>query len=294
VLRKNNIKKWGSVFAKSRSEILRDAIIFKYAGKDNIYQDEIDFLKKEKRMSTFPYRKIKIIENVVSGYDSVKNLPYVIHKNRRLYFAASYSEEKSLELYKNFIETENILGGAYLEKTPHQYQTESFHVKESDILLDLGCAEALFALDVIDQVSKIILIESDKIWFNPLKATFEKEIASGKVILIEKNIGKSNTSKTVTLNSVLKNETYESLFIKMDIEGSEVNVVKSCEDLMKTDKDIRFSCCTYHNKNDAQILKSIFESNGYQTEFSDGYMLFSRNIISYPYFRKGMIRATKK
>ncbi|MDR1865633.1 MAG: hypothetical protein LBR08_08695 [Bacteroidales bacterium] len=269
------------------------AIIFRY-DKNEKYRKEIDFLKERQKIAVFPYKKTKQINNTVSGYDSIKQLPYVIHKNRRLYFANTYSEAQSLEAYKNFIEVENILGGNYAEKAPHQYQTERFHVMGNDILLDIGCAEALFTLDVIDKVKKAILFEFDPIWYEPLRATFEKEIASGKVILIEKYVGSQCNEYSVTVDSVLKNENCESLFIKMDIEGNEPEVVKSCENLMKTDKNIRFSCCTYHRENDARILQSFFESNGYHTEFSDGYMLFFLDKhIRYPYFRHGIIRASK-
>ncbi|MDR2653636.1 MAG: hypothetical protein LBC68_15265 [Prevotellaceae bacterium] len=292
VLKKSPLKKWGSIFFKTRQQILLDAIILHY-GNNGKFQEEVDFLKERKELTIFPYKRIKQVGNIVSGYDSIKNLPYVIHKNRKLYFARSWTEEKSLWKYKDFIENENILGGGYMEKAPHQYQSESFHVKNSDILLDVGCAEALFALDVIDKVKKVILFESDPIWFEPLKATFEKEINEGKVVLIEKNVGEHDTSKSIIIASVLQNEDFESLFIKMDIEGNEVEVVKSCTNLMKSDKDIRFSCCTYHRTNDADTLKNMFESNGYKIEYSDGYILFLLDKhIKYPYFRKGIIRAT--
>jgi hypothetical protein len=159
--------------------------------------------------------------------------------------------------------------------------------------LDVGCAEGLFALDVVDKVRKVILIESNPIWFEPLKATFEKEMNEGKVTLIEKNVGAKDDSRSVTIASVLENEEYESLFIKMDIEGNEIEVVKSCADLLKVNKDIRFSCCTYHRQNDADVLENIFESSGFRTAFSDGYMLFIYDKhIKYPYFRKGIIRAS--
>ncbi|MDR0682415.1 MAG: hypothetical protein LBG15_11305 [Dysgonamonadaceae bacterium] len=292
VLKKSHPQRWISLFFKGYKQILLETVILRYDGSGK-FQEEIDFLKEQNKLHVFPYKKVKQIENVVYGYDSTKKLPYVMHKNRKLYFTRSWSEKAVAGRYQDFIEYENILGGGYMEKAPHQYQSESFHVKSSDILLDVGCAEALFALDVIDKVRKVILFESDPVWFEPLNATFEKEIKEGKVILIKKNAGSKNTAKSVTIASVLQNEEYDSLFIKMDIEGAETEVVKSCKDLMKTNKDIRFSCCTYHRQNDAAILKSIFESNEYQTTFSDGYMLFYYN-IKYPYFRKGIIRASKK
>ncbi|WP_459684227.1 class I SAM-dependent methyltransferase [Viscerimonas tarda] len=271
-----------------------ETIILKNEGNDK-YRKEIDFLQEEGKISVFSYKKLKHLGAMVSGYDAEKNLPYVMHKHRRLYFPITWTEAKVRKSYKDFIENENILGGGYLEKSPHQYQTETFRIKAGDILLDVGCAEALFALDVIDKIRKVFLFESNPLWFAALKATFEGEIASGKVVLIEKYVGDEDTDTATTLDSVLKKEVYESLFIKMDIEGAEPAVVKSCENLMKTGKDIRFSCCTYHKHNDAALLKSIFEANNYQTEFSEGYMLFTRDgLMRYPFFRRGIIRASHK
>jgi hypothetical protein len=288
------MKRWKTLLFRNNKQILLETIILRYAGSGK-FQKEIDFLKEQKEIAVFPYKNIKQLDTIDSGYDTEKALPYVIHNNRRLYFVRSLTEEEAAGTYRNFIENENILGGGYMEKTPHQYQSETFHVKNGDILLDIGCAEALFALNVIDKVRKVILFESDPVWFEPLKATFEKEIVSGKVILIEKNAGDKDTARSVTIASVLQNEEYESLFIKMDIEGAETEVVKSCEKWMETDKDIRFSCCTYHKEDHADILKHIFEKHNYKIEFSDGYMLFIIDKrIRYPYFRKGIIRATNK
>lgn len=280
--------------SKSHREILFEAIIFR-CGRNGKYRQEVEFLKKEGKMTVFPYKTLKQTENAVSGYDADKKMPYVIHKNRKLYFTDLWSEEKALNEYTNFIEKEKILEKKCPGKAPHQYQTEYFCVKKDDILLDIGCAEGLFALDVIDSVKKVFLFECDSIWFKPLEATFENELASGKVILIKKQAGKKDAEKAITIASVLKDEQYDSLFIKIDIEGGEVEVVKSCNKLMQTDKTIKFSCCTYHNTDDAKTLKRLFENNGYNTEFSEGYMLFTDDkLIKYPYLRKGIIRASNR
>jgi hypothetical protein len=294
VLSKSPLKKWLTTLFKSKRQIVLDTVFLHYEGSGK-FQEEIDFLKERKIITVFPYKQTKRLGTVNYGYDIEKKLPYVIHKDRKLYFTRRETKEDALCKYRSLIENENILGGGYMKKSPHQYQSESVHVRNGDMLLDVGCAEALFALDVIDKVKKVFLFESDPVWFAPLKATFEKEISEGKVVLIEKNAGNKDTSKSVTIDSILKCEKYESMFIKMDIEGSETEVVKSCTGLMQSDKDIRFSCCTYHRQNDADVLKNIFESNGFQTTFSDGYMLFHHDkLIRYPYFRKGLIRATNK
>jgi hypothetical protein len=270
------------------------AIILRYDGSGK-FQEEIDFLKQQNRLLLIPYKNTDQLKEVNSGYDTEKELPYIVHNGRKLYFIRSWTPERAVKEYRNFIESEHILDSGDAKKTPHQYQTETFHVESGDILLDVGCAEGLFALDVMDKVKKAILFESDPIWFEPLKATFEKELASGKAVLIEKNVAGKNTSQSVTIASVLKNEEYESLFVKMDIEGAELEVVRSCENWMDTDKNIRFACCTYHKKNHAEVLQSVFEKHHYRFEFSDGYMLVSSDkLISYPYFRKGIIRAINK
>ena len=295
VLVNNNIKKWPSILGVTNLDILFQTILLRHRGNET-YQKEISYLKEKGEIDIFPYKNIKQIGEIISGYNDDEGLPYIIHNNRHLYFPDTWTQDKVRKVYKNFIEVENILGGGFAEKTPHQYQTETFCVKGNDILLDVGCAEALFTLDILGKVNikKAILFESDSQWFKPLNATFKPEIESGKVVLIEKMVTDKNSDKSITINSALENEDYGGLFIKMDIEGYESKVVETCRDLMKLNKDIRFSCCTYHKQHDADVLMSLFKSNGYNTEFSDGYMLFfTDKLITFPYFRKGIIRASK-
>ena len=80
----------------------------------------------------------------------------------------------------------------------------------------------------------------------------------------------------------------------MDIEGYEKIVIEDNLSLFSQNIDIRLSCCTYHRQTDADDLNTLFKSLGYDTEFSDGYILFSsENNLVPPYFRKGLIRAKK-
>jgi hypothetical protein len=218
-------------------------------------------------------------------------LPFVIHNGKRLYFPSTWTINRAGNIYKDFIENENILGGNYREKSPHQYLTDNFCVKEDDIFLDIGCAEALLSLDVIDKVKKLYLIESNPLWYEALNATFAPY--RDKVIIINKLISNTNTESTITLSSILKDEELSSLFIKIDIEGYETSVVEASRDILTHAKDIRMACCTYHKHDDASILANIFSALSYETEFSDGYMLFTYDELKPPYFRKGMIRAKK-
>lgn len=128
----------------------------------------------------------------------------------------NWTKQRVIGTYRNFIENENILGGDYREKSPHQYQTNSFMIEDGDVLLDVGCAEALLSLDVVEKVKKLYLIESDKEWIPALEKTFEpyKE----KTIIINKLLSDKDSDNSITLNTLIRNMEKESFFLKMDIE----------------------------------------------------------------------------
>jgi hypothetical protein len=262
--------------------------------RDN-FKLELSNLTNEE-LNIFPYKQLKELSNTEYGYDKQLKLPYVVHDKKRLYFPKTWTAEDSFNSYKNFIENENILGGKYKEKAPHQYETNTFCVKDGDVVLDVGCAEGLFALNVIDKAKKIYLIESDKLWLDALKETFKPY--KDKVVFINKLISDKNTKHTITLSSILEKELSSFFFVKMDIEGYETEVINSSKDILAKDIDIRLACCTYHKQNDAEELQKTFTKLNYDTEFSDGYMLPISSaslfdIIQPPYFRKGVIRARK-
>ena len=254
------------------------------------YREEAKYVL-ENGMVNFPYKQTKVMEDFSSGIDKKNKLPFVLHKGKRLYFPQTYSLFCCECMYRSYISEECILGGGYREKTPHQYQTENFKVEEGDVLIDVGCAEALLSLDVIDKVSKVYLIEAEKEWIPALKATFKEY--QDKVVIINKFVSDNNSESTITLENILKNENGKKIFVKMDIEGAEVSVLKESQVFLSKRDDIKLACCTYHREHDAEEILSIFESMGYHTEFSEGYMLFLYDEIKYPYFRHGILRAWK-
>jgi len=273
---------------------LKENILNYYENEPDLalhYGSELEFIRKA-GLSVFPYHKIKTLKSIIANYDNILEMPYVMHNHKKLYFPKNWTTEQAVFQYRNYIETENLLGGSFSTKAPHQYQTDSFYIKEGDVLLDIGCAEALIALDAIEKTQKVYLFESDTIWIEPLKATFEpyKE----KVVLINKLVSNADTQDTVKLSTALKDEVLDQLFIKMDIEGFEKEVIKDSTALLSLKNDIRIACCTYHQHNDAEYVKMQLESMNYHTEYSDGYMLFFYDELKPPYFRKGMIRAYRK
>lgn len=259
----------------------------------NLIIDELNYIRSHDEFEVFPYPQVKKMATaVVADFDNKRQLPYVIHNQKKLYFAKDFSIESAKKAYINYIERDNLLGGGYTAKAPHQYQTESFKIEKDDILLDIGCAEALLALDSIEIVKKVYLFESDKRWQAPLMATFEpyKE----KVILIPKYVSNTDSDFSTTLNSLFGEVKKESFFVKMDIEGEEENVIFSSKQFLESSNNIKIACCTYHRAHHARTISEYLKKLNYKIEFSDGYMFFFfDHFWSPPYFRKGLIRAHK-
>lgn len=251
---------------------------------------ELDYLATN-GITPFPYENLKTVGVIEGGKEN--GLPYVIHNGKKLFFPQEMDLCSAKDTYRNYIENENLLGGGYKRLAPHQYQTDDFHVDEGDVVIDLGCAEALFALDVIDKASKIYLVESDPKWLDALHATFDKY--GEKCTIVNKLVADIDSPDTVSLKTILSNDGNKPVFIKMDIEGYEYETLSGSCEFLRNRNNIKIACCTYHKANDADRISALFDSLGYNYGFSEGVMLFyydRENLIA-PYFRKGIIRAQK-
>ena len=293
VQEKNSLKHI-DIIEKNIDQIRKNLIelhyeIHKDEGKK--YSDELNYLQSQDFLPMIPYKQKKHLEFVPNAeYDNNKKLPFIVHKGKRLYFPATWSLESVKNQYQYYIERENLVGGGYTDKAPHQYQSDSLKISTGDILLDIGSAEGLLALDTIETTKRIFLFESDAMWIAPLEATFEpyKE----KVSIINKYVSDSNSATTTTLSNAIQGFKDETFFVKMDIEGAEEFVIKENSDFFKQNQ-IKLACCTYHKKDHYQSINAILEKWGYMTHPSDGYILcFMYNDFMPPFFRRGVIRAT--
>lgn len=240
----------------------------------------------------FPYQQIKRLESVNIEYNEEYHLPFVMHNRKRLFFPANYSIEDCERAYRFLIEQDQVVGGGYMEKAPHCYQTEQFKVKSGDVLVDGGAAEGIFALEMIDEVSHVYLIESDEKWIPALQATFAPY--NDKVTIVHKYLSDIDDENNISLASLLSQHT-ESCFIKMDIEGAEPKVIAGSRDFLKAKDNIRIACCTYHYHDDAQKLSQLFDEIDYQHDFSEGWFFFAEyDKVQAPYLRHALIRARKK
>lgn len=275
--------------------LLRNLVLSLHGESREKYEKEIRFLESMgleclPRM-IFPYYKVRDSDGKLECNVGVENdCPFIIHRKKvKLFFPCCFSINEMLSSYKGLFENEGLLGDGILEKSPHCYQDDDFKIEEGDVLLDVGCAEAIFALDNIEKISKAYLFECSREWIKPLKYTFKPY--SEKVSIINKLVSSRNSKNEIRLVDALAEVGQDkTFFIKMDIEGFEREVISASEDFLKSHK-VKLSCCVYHRQDDAVVIKDMLEKMGYKTRFSDGYMLPWINGIHFPYFRHGLIYA---
>lgn len=240
----------------------------------------------------FPYEKTRSLGTIDLRYDNESKMHYVMHNGRPLYFPNQMTENRIREIYRIAIEDEDIIGYGYRQRNPHAYQSERYHIEEGDILIDAGSAEGLLALDVIDKVSKAYLVECDSRWWRPLEATFAPY--KHKVEIVKRALSSTKSNETIGLSDLLTLCGTKNVFVKMDIEGAEIDVLRGAQEHLKLAKKKNIlAVCAYHRTTDYSNIMSFFETIGYNTENQSGYMYTNMNDGHGIYsLRKGIIRAS--
>jgi hypothetical protein len=271
--------------------ILRKNILKYYSTNNDLLKDPelnevINYLKKNK-ISVFPY---KFQENYISRdvtvfLDKSCGLRYVLHKNKKLYFKRSWNDLTIKNYYCSLLIEQD-------RNSPHLYLTNNFFVENGSVFVDIGAAEGIISLDVIEEASKIYLFEVNSEWIEALNATFS--MWPEKVIIINKYASNNSFGNSITLDDYFKDKLHPN-FLKIDVDGSESIVLEGCLEIIKNSSSIKLAICTYHKQNDANIFSNFLMNLGFVMEFSKGYMLFfcDSTKLTPPYFVKGILRATK-
>lgn len=262
------------------------AIDNKYAGThDEEIKSFLHIMKRQKGPNVYAYNPVKKDEIREVFFDERKHLYYTIFEGKRLYFAQSYKF--------SIINGKKYACDLWQEQdlnSPHLYEADGITVEDGDVLVDAGVCEGNFSLHNIDKVSKLYLIECNTDWLEALKATFEPY--KDKVVLCNKFLSDRDTDQTITLNSLVKEPVN---FIKMDIEGEEINALKGAARVFANSTNIKCSICCYHKHGDEKKIRNILQEYGLITSTSKGYMLFlwDNEIWSNPELRRGIVRGRK-
>ena len=232
--------------------------------------------------------------NIFSNYNPVTE-KYYIERNE---FGEPYVwfEGKKMFLPENTRFGKDAFGEYYAdimyeqkEGSPHLYIRCDEDIPVGGVIVDAGTCEGNFALKYIERVSKVYLIEPNRAWMEALKRSFAPY--KDKVVFCNKFLGRYNSHDTITLD-ILVDENID--FIKMDIEGAEIDALLGAKGTLKV-SNCRCAICSYHKQNDEENIEFILNNLGYETEVSKGVMFFEydEDIVDTLDFRHGVVYAYK-
>ena len=277
-------------FVRDNAERLKNSIVdnnYKYKEK---FREEISYIKKNNECKMYNYEWSEKYKNQeIDVYEDTElNLKYVIHKGKKLYFPKSYGYEAVKEGYRGLILEQD-------KESPHRYLCNRFDVK-GGVFCDIGCAEAMTSLEVIDDVDKVILFECSKEWKEALNATFLPY--ANKVVLIDKFCGDEIDTAKTTLDEtidLLKITNDQPIWVKMDVEGAELSVLKGAQKVLENFNNVHLACTTYHNQNDDIVISEFAELLKLNYSFSSNWIVFIYDLNGQkePYFRHGLIYISK-
>lgn len=274
---------------QTRWYLLRLLLQLKYAGtRDEEAWSVLEYWK-ENPISLFNnfMPPVKLYHEVV--WDWTRNLPYIKFqtvegKTKRMYYPRNYRF-----LIRDGIQVVEDILYEQMPMSPHLYTYVGHEVKEGDVILDGGVCEGNFALRYIDLASKVYLAESDPNWQEALFYTFEQY--QDKVVYCSKPLSSRDGYYSVSIDTLIQGELD---FMKLDIEGAEIQAIEGAEKTLRSNAVICSICC-YHKKEDETLLKKKFAQFGYHTSVSKGYMTFmwDRDIWWNVGFRRGVVYAKK-
>ena len=211
---------------------------------------------------------------------------YIVRNGRRLYGKRNWSKEKFRGYYAGLIIEQD-------KESPHCYISDNDRLpKNGGVLADIGTAEGIFALDMIDYFDKIYLFECDPEWIEPLNRTFEKY--RDKIEIVKSYVGEKDNpdERMITLDGFFKDKDLS--YVKADIEGAEEKLLIGAEKTLKT-KVEQILLCAYHNPRDKEAITGYLSEYGFSYNINKGYMIYSHidRCYKFPMLRRGIIYGYK-
>lgn len=267
-------------------------ILIKYGCTDDEeIRESLEYIKNhDLEVFNYPFVEKYNSFHAVIEFDDHVGMFYVYHNGLRMYMARWLDTyEKVLNYYKSLIVEQDIA-------SPHRYLEEGFTVSKDDNVVDAGAAEGNFAIEVLDKVSKIYLVEAESEWIEALQHTFADY--QDKVVIIQGYISDCTDESQISLDDVIKEPIQ---FIKMDLEGEEVKALAGASRLMQESERLKCVICAYHNNEDEKRIREIAEENGLKARVTKRYMYFpyGKSEQGYeqryynPVFRRGVVRLEK-
>ncbi len=219
-------------------------------------------------------------------YDERAGLYFGLYENKKMYLAKRFDTEQKARAYLNGVLMEQD------ERSPHCYWNDRNMKQLKGVGVDVGAAEGIFALKIINQAEHIYLAEVDSEWIEALHYTFEP--FEQKVTIVPKFIADKDDGQSVRLDTLLKEERVD--FLKMDIEGVEYQALQGAENLL-AHHNVQLALCVYHNQDDNQKIAQWLGERGYRTRNSPGFVVCQGDWeleADAADFRRGLLFACKE
>ena len=209
----------------------------------------------------YSFRNKYLTQKIKLTKDKSNGLFYVNHKGKRLYFKRELSKSAIKDLYRCLCIEQD-------KDSPHSYSFGEMSF-QNEIVADIGAAEGIWGLSLIESVKTLYLFECDEGWIEALNLTFSpwKE----KVRIINKYVS----------------------------DNSEEVMLKGAEKMIQNGVLKKIIVCSYHRPNDEKMISEMLGDN-YLLSISKGYMLDVYSDVDYDsidissIFRKGVIYAKYK
>ena len=220
-------------------------------------------------------------------FDKDLRLKYVPVNGKKLYYPEEYSDRHLRCCFRSvWIEQH--------PESPHLYLDEGEDLKDT-VLFDCGSAEGNLPFMHIEELKHAYLFEGDGSWIRPLNATFAGW--KDKVTIVNGFLGSGDGM--ISLGKYIEkliddgyiDPVTDKVFIKMDVEGFEPDLMKDISSVIKRFSDIRIAVCVYHKHDDERKVIDLIP-DGFTYRTRPGYMFFSsyEPEIRFPYFRHGLLR----
>ena len=217
-----------------------------------------------------------------------KGMMYVMHNGRRMYVKRSFRFKFQVRSWYNSLRVEQD------PESPHRYLLEGRRPPEGCVVADLGGAEGMFTLDVLDCAGKVYVFEGDPGWREALELTFAPY--KDKVEIVSKYVGDRSEGGMVRLDDFFRDRELD--YIKADIEGWEERMLEGASEVLGT-KVSRVLCCVYHRKDSEARISEFLRGRGFSVSVNKNRMIFiySEQVagepLRPPYLRHGVLYAER-
>lgn len=261
-----------------RRQILREARL-----RPELYDSEAISRLKKFGVELFPFAGAERYDALeVEVHVDEGGFPWVWHSGKKLFFRAGSTPEAVLRTYRRLLKEQD-------PASPHHY---GFLVEPGGVLMDVGSAEGIYALDNVEVAGLIVLFEVDPAWIGALERTFAPW--RDKVLIVNKFASDIDDDQNVTIDSVvLENKITAPILLKLDVEGAENRVLSGSSAVLER-PDTHATVCTYHRHDDHEQLSAVMRERGFHVCTSPGVMLFifDRDMRP-PFYRRGVIYCCK-